>query len=43
MRRQDTNLFNRLFDAIETGKAYLDPHLSLTKLSVIVGTAITQL
>lgn len=40
MRRQDIELFNRLFAALEDDKVFLDAHLSLTKLSAIVGTAI---
>lgn len=40
MRRHDLGLFNKLFAAMETDKVFLDTHLSLSKLSVIVGTAI---
>ena len=40
MRRQDIELFNRLFAALEDDKVFLDAHLSLAKLSAIVGTAI---
>lgn len=40
MRRQDIELFNKLFVALEDEQIFLDAHLSLSKMSVIVGTAI---
>ena len=43
MRRQDIELFNRLFAALEDDKVFLDAHLSLAKLSAIVGTNTTYL
>lgn len=42
MRHQDTKLFDKIRSTLEHDKVFLDPHLSLSKLSVIVGTAITQ-
>lgn len=43
MRRQDIELFNKLFVALEDEQIFLDAHLSLSKMSVIVGTNTTYL
>lgn len=38
MRRQDIELFNKLFAALEDDQIFLDAHMSLSKMSVIVPT-----
>ena len=43
MRRQDIELFNKLFAALEDDQIFLDAHMSLSKMSVIVGTNTTYL
>lgn len=38
MSRQDIELFNKLFAALEDDQIFLDAHMSLSKMSVIVPT-----